>query len=36
MFSVELFVHYLTSSFFSVMAWWIDRRSRWTPAQIDG
>jgi AcrR family transcriptional regulator len=32
---VELFVHYLTSSFFSVLTWWIDRRSRWTPAQID-
>jgi AcrR family transcriptional regulator len=32
---VELFVHYLTSSFFSVMTWWIDRRSRLTPQQID-
>lgn len=32
---VELFVHYLTSSFFSVMTWWIDRNSRLTPAQID-
>jgi AcrR family transcriptional regulator len=32
---VELFVHYLTSSFSSVMAWWIDHRSRLTSAQID-
>ena len=25
---VDLFVHYLTSAFFAVLIWWMDRRSR--------
>ena len=32
---VDLFVHYLTSAFFGVLIWWMDRRSRLTPSQID-
>jgi len=32
---VDLFVHYLTTTFFTVMTWWMDRRSRLAPAQID-
>lgn len=32
---VDLFVHYLAASFFAVLMWWIDRRTRLTPAQID-
>ena len=32
---VDLFVHYLAASFFAVLMWWIDRRSRLTPQQID-
>jgi len=32
---VDLFVHYLTSAFFAVLIWWMDRRSRLTPSQID-
>jgi hypothetical protein len=32
---VDLFVHYLTAAFFSVLIWWLDRRSRLTPSQID-
>jgi len=32
---VDLFVHYLTSAFFAVLIWWLDRRSRLTPSQID-
>jgi hypothetical protein len=32
---VDLFVHYLTAAFFAVLVWWIDRRSRLTPSQID-
>ena len=32
---VDLFVHYLTSSFLSVLTWWLDRRSRLSPSQID-
>jgi AcrR family transcriptional regulator len=32
---VDLFVHYLTSAFFTVLIWWMDRRSRLTPSQID-
>ena len=32
---VDLFVHYLTTAFFSVLTWWLDRRSRLTPAGID-
>lgn len=32
---VDLFGHYLTSAFFAVLIWWMDRRSRLTPAQID-
>jgi AcrR family transcriptional regulator len=27
---VDLFVHYLTSAFFAVLIWWMDRRSRLT------
>jgi len=33
--SVDLFVHYLTSAFFAVLIWRMDRRSRLTPSQID-
>jgi hypothetical protein len=32
---VEWFVHYLSSAFFAVLIWWMDRRSRLTPSQID-
>ncbi len=32
---VDLFVHYLTSAFFAVLIWWMHRRSRLTPSQID-
>jgi AcrR family transcriptional regulator len=32
---VDLFVRYLTSAFFAVLIWWMDRRSRLTPSQID-
>jgi len=32
---VDLFVHYLTAAFFAVLIWWMDRRSRLTPSQID-
>src|SRR5260370_17429015 len=32
---VDLFVHYLTSAFFAGLIWWLDRRSRFTPSQID-
>jgi AcrR family transcriptional regulator len=32
---VDLFVHYLTAAFFAVLVWWMDRRSRLTPPQID-
>ncbi len=32
---VDLFVHYLNASFFAVLTWWLDRRSRLSPAQID-
>jgi AcrR family transcriptional regulator len=32
---VDLFVHYLNATFFAVLTWWLDRRSRLTPAQID-
>src|SRR5258707_2574247 len=32
---VDLFVHYLTSAFFAVLIWWMDRRIRLTPSQID-
>ncbi len=32
---IDLFVHYLTASFFAVLTWWMDRRSRFTPSQID-
>ena len=32
---VDLFIHYLTAAFFSVLIWWMDRRSRLTPSQID-
>jgi len=32
---VDLFVHYLTTTFFTVMTWWMDRRSGLAPAQMD-
>jgi len=32
---VDLFVHYLTAAFFAVLMWWMDRRSRLTPSQIN-
>jgi AcrR family transcriptional regulator len=32
---IDLFIHYLTAAFFSVLIWWMDRRSRLTPSQID-
>ena len=32
---VDLFVHYLTAGFFSVLTWWLGRRSRLTPLQIN-
>ncbi len=32
---VDLFVHYLITTFFTVMTWWMDRRSRLALAQID-
>jgi len=33
--SVDLFIHYLTAAFFAVLIWWMDRRSRLAPSQID-
>ena len=32
---VDLFVHFLASTFMSVLTWWLDRRSRLSPQQID-
>lgn len=32
---VDLFVHWLTSSFMAVLTWWIDEESRLDPAEID-
>ncbi len=32
---VDLFIHYLNASFFAVLTWWLDRRSRLNPAQMD-
>ena len=32
---VDLFDHYLAATFFAVSMWWLDRRSRLTPSQID-
>lgn len=32
---VDLVVHYLSTAFLSVLTWWLDRKSRLTPAQID-
>jgi AcrR family transcriptional regulator len=32
---VDLFVHYLTAAFFSVLTWWLGRRSRLTTLQIN-
>jgi AcrR family transcriptional regulator len=32
---VDLFVHYLTAGFFSILTWWLGRRSRLTPLQIN-
>ena len=32
---VDLFVHYLTAAYFSVLTWWLGRRSRLTPLQIN-
>lgn len=31
----ELFVHYVASTFLSVLTWWIDRRTGMSPAEID-
>jgi len=32
---VDLFVSYLTAAYFSVLTWWLGRRSRLTPLQIN-
>jgi hypothetical protein len=32
---VDLFIHYLTAAFFAVLIWWMGRRSRLAPSQID-
>jgi AcrR family transcriptional regulator len=32
---VDLFVHYITSTFFAVLTWWLDRRSRLKPSEIN-
>jgi hypothetical protein len=32
---VDLFVHYLTAAYLSVLTWWLGRRSRLTSAQIN-
>ncbi len=32
---VDLFVYFLAATFMSVMTWWLDRRSRLSPEQID-
>ena len=32
---VDLVVHYLSAAFLSVLTWWLDRKSRLTPARID-
>lgn len=32
---VDLFIHYVRAAFFSVLTWWLDRRSRLTPSQIN-
>ena len=32
---LDLFIHYLTAAFFAVLIWWMDRRSRLSPPQID-
>jgi len=32
---VDLFIVYLRAAFLSVLTWWLDRRSRLTPAQIN-
>ena len=32
---VDLFVHYLTSALLSVLTWWLDRRSRLAPREIN-
>jgi AcrR family transcriptional regulator len=32
---VDLFIQYVRAAFFSVLTWWLDRRSRLTPAQIN-
>ena len=32
---VDLFVHYLTAAFVSVLTWWLDRRARLTQFQIN-
>ena len=31
----ELFVHYVTSTFVSVLTWWLDHRTGLSPAEID-
>jgi AcrR family transcriptional regulator len=32
---VDLFVHYVTSTFFTVLTWWLDRRSRLKPSEMN-
>jgi AcrR family transcriptional regulator len=32
---VDLVVHYLAAALLSVLTWWLDRKSRLTPSQID-
>jgi hypothetical protein len=32
---VELFIHYVSASFFAVLVWWLDRRSRLKPSEIN-
>ena len=32
---IDLFVHYLSTAYFSVLTWWLGRRSRLTPPQIN-
>jgi AcrR family transcriptional regulator len=32
---VDLFIQYVRAAFFSVLTWWLDRRSRLTPSQIN-
>jgi AcrR family transcriptional regulator len=32
---VDLFVHYLAAAFFAVLTWWLDRRSRLIPSEMN-